>query len=543
MARRSALPARDLGDEDGRGAGDVAEFVPTARAAHGRARRVAGQHHHVALQGAQGHQDRTGDADHHQGAEQQQPGRADEQDPLDEDAEPVGVAHEGVVEGLGAVDHRRGEPVHRDDHGVLAPQAPDGGRQTRPPAVEGLDHLRLDQRRDRQGAGAPGEALALGQHPLGESGVAVQQSARRARPELEGADGDVLRGLLDLVGLHRIGQQLRHLVVQALLAGGLDLEIALDPAVELAAVRVLPRGLDGQGVERLGLGLAAVVPQRRRQVAAGGAEAGLRALGLGLGGRGSGRIGGLAGALAGTLGGALRGDHRALGGPDSQGVEAGDEAAGDPQGLDLLGQRAGEVGVRGLLPQARPVGEVDQGVGPLIHLADQAVILLGAPDEGLHLAPVAGERRFHRGDAGALRVDAGEAREPAEARFGPRRQPGEALGVGLSVLRVRGGVLVTDQTRGGDVVVHVGDQDRPAAGALLLGQEEPAGHGDRAGGEDRHASDQGDLGSNPHPRPDIGVRHQLKAVPERGAIGQRSGESRRPGDAAIPFPFEAFGRC
>ena len=60
-------------------------------------------------------------------------------------------------------------------------------------------------------------------------GVATGQRGSHAVRELQRLDGDVLRRLLGLGRLHRIGQEFRHLVLQRPLLGGVDLEQPLDP--------------------------------------------------------------------------------------------------------------------------------------------------------------------------------------------------------------------------------------------------------------------------------------------------------------------------
>ena len=84
-----------------------------------------------------------------------------------------------------------------------------------------------------------------------------------------------------------------------------------------------------------------------------------------------------------------------------------------------LGKRLDDVGVRLVLPLARLVGQPDEAVGALRHVADEAVVADGHVDQPAHVVAIALQRvgRLLRGgDMAGIAHDAGEP-DQVEARL------------------------------------------------------------------------------------------------------------------------------
>ena len=130
--------------------------------------------------------------------------------------------------------------ISREDAALLV-QAVERGGEAVSPLVERVDHLRLDERRDRHRGHRLAERQALVVDARDRGGVAAGERRGGAVGKFQRLDGDVLRRPLGLGRLDRIGQQLRHLVLQRPLLGRVDLDQPLDPIRQRAARRLAAR--------------------------------------------------------------------------------------------------------------------------------------------------------------------------------------------------------------------------------------------------------------------------------------------------------------
>ena len=255
--------------------------------------------------------------------------------------------------------------------------------------------------------------------------VALGERLRRLLPKLQRRDGDVLRGLLGFIGLHRVGEELRELLVQGALFGLVDLQQAL---AELNQ-RLVGSGRAARGTLGRTRPTGPAIRPSRPAFGSGqdADEIEHRVSHLRPGEN-------LAACLRLVVGGALGG-----GGIDLAPVDAPvpgsrrsprpgshpfrpvvatmapkllrlvDDVADQAQPAVLVGERSHDIGIGRVLARTRLVSQVDQFGGTVRHLGQQAIVLLGRGRQPPELGRVEPQIILGAGDRGGL---FGRARSP-----------------------------------------------------------------------------------------------------------------------------------